>query len=268
MASSSWLLVILAVLAPVMMGAAGRHGGPDPSPVPAEPAFAWSLVFAQEFYEEFIYGPFVQTTTGVYTYDWHSRRYRVDRANGRFDRYCGPNGHKIFEDTPCSQLVVNGTRYMLYTDKRECCMCCDDQHGCGILKPTWAEQAKYAGEAPYVLRNGTTIQAHSWVVKGNQDNVVYEALDGTLLEIFQKPNDRQVFDPSSLTHKLDKSVLELPDWCDPTKPCDTLSTCTAVQHAPIFSLMDFIWPHKQQQHTSPSSPSSSCASKNRPSLPS
>jgi len=34
-----------------------------------------------------VFGTF--TTTGSFFYDWTNVRYRVDRADGKWDRYCG-----------------------------------------------------------------------------------------------------------------------------------------------------------------------------------
>ena len=34
----------------------------------------------------------------------------VDRANGHYDRYCGGNGLKIAQNTPCNQYIARHTQ--------------------------------------------------------------------------------------------------------------------------------------------------------------
>jgi len=87
---------------------------------PADPV--WPKVFSQEFNETFYY-PFIgkHYTKGTYYYDFPNKRYRVDRDNGRFDRYCGFNGAKAFQDTACTQLAVNGMRWLIYPEQKDCC---------------------------------------------------------------------------------------------------------------------------------------------------
>ena len=45
-------------------------------------------------------------TSGKFFYDWTNKVYRVDRENGKGDRYCG-SVWKL-TDTPCSHIVVEG----------------------------------------------------------------------------------------------------------------------------------------------------------------
>jgi len=87
---------------------------------PSDPV--WPKQFYQEFNETLSY-PILGThyTKGKYYYDYTNRRYRIDRENGRYDRYCGFNGIRVFQDTPCTQLVVSGMRWIYYPEKEECC---------------------------------------------------------------------------------------------------------------------------------------------------
>ena len=71
------------------------------------------------------------STTGTLYYDVNKNSYRVDRENGRYDRYCGTV--KKFKDTKCSHIVSNGDRYLYYPELNDCCYCCDSSNGCGIL---------------------------------------------------------------------------------------------------------------------------------------
>ena len=55
------------------------------------------------------------STTGTYYYDVSNPSdlmYRIDRANGVNDRYCGLTHH--LTDQPCNQYVKNGDRYLYY----------------------------------------------------------------------------------------------------------------------------------------------------------
>ena len=120
----------------------------DEKPVDGNPAYpVWPEMFQQNFEENLTY-PILGThqTHGTYYYDFANRRYRIDRANGRYDRYCGLNGAKAFIDTPCTHLVVNGMRWLIYPEKQECCQCCTSEQGCGVLFPTWMNNATFIGE--------------------------------------------------------------------------------------------------------------------------
>ena len=83
------------------------------------------------------------TTKGTFFYDSVSQRYRVDRDNGKWDRYCG-SVYKL-TDTPCQHFVFEGKRYLNFPEKNDCCYCCDSAHGCGILKRDWLTGAKFEG---------------------------------------------------------------------------------------------------------------------------
>ena len=125
-----------------------------------------NCTFTADFTEVFKY-PLIGEikTKGRFFYDYNSRRYRVDRDNGKGDRYCGLNGLKWLKNTPCSQYVVNGDRYIYYPDLKECCYCCSSQHGCGILHPQWHQDSVFMGEVNY---NG--YEAFKWDKKGLQSN--------------------------------------------------------------------------------------------------
>jgi len=168
------------------------------------------------------------TTSGTFHYDWTTKRYRIDRDNGRYDRYCGLNGAKAFFDTPCSHIVVNGDRYLYYPERNECCYCCSADHGCGILKPNWMDAATYLGVESF---NGAP--AHKWDNPGLQHNYYYETLadeplDRVLLAIHQLTNDFQNF-KNDRTLTVDDSKLRLPSICDKKNTCSIASTCTALR---------------------------------------
>lgn len=76
-------------------------------------------------------------------YDPINKRERVDRTNGRYNLFCGgvlPN-----VTTPCQNIVKGGKRFIVHPQRNQCCFCCDDAHGCGILAPDWLKDAQYKG---------------------------------------------------------------------------------------------------------------------------
>ena len=108
----------------------------------------WQPVWQQTFTETVKY-PLkkLATTTGTYYYDVSNPDdllYRIDRANGVNDRYCGLTHHN-WKDQPCSQYVKNGDRYLYYPESDECCYCCSSNMGCGVITPTWMSDSAYVG---------------------------------------------------------------------------------------------------------------------------
>jgi hypothetical protein len=185
--------------------------------------------FTQTFTETFSY-PFLgdHSTNGTYYYDWATQRFRLDRQNGRFDRYCGINGLKMLQNTPCSHIVVNGDRYLYYPELNECCYCCSAEHGCGMLKPAWMEGAEYLGIEEFKVQ-----KAHKWDKPGLQHNIVYESLeeepiDRTLMAIYQAPTDMMEF-KNDRKMRVDYDMLELPSICQKNKSCNIVSVCTAIR---------------------------------------
>ena len=63
----------------------------------------------------------------------------MDRANGRYDDFCGSVMPNV--TTPCQQMVVDKKRWLIYPGKSVCCFCCDQGHGCGIIRPDWLKNA-------------------------------------------------------------------------------------------------------------------------------
>ena len=102
----------------------------------------WPNRFHQSFVEAY------NTThihiSGKYYYDSDRGYSRVDRIDGRFDAVCGSITPNI--TTPCTQLIRDQKRWIVFPERRTCCMCCDAAHGCGILSPGWLKEAKYEGQ--------------------------------------------------------------------------------------------------------------------------
>jgi hypothetical protein len=186
----------------------------------------WPERFEQTFNETFSY-PLLgsSSTTGKFFYDWKNRRYRIDRANGKWDRYCGPV--YPLSNTPCSHIVVDGKRYLYYPEKNYCCYCCDSSHGCGILRPDWLSSAAYLGT---VQENGVEYQ--KWDMQGLQHNYFFSTNDGrrVMRRIVQEPNDVQEFDVESFVGDIsDEAVLTLPSQCNPNKTCPFATFCSALR---------------------------------------
>jgi hypothetical protein len=188
----------------------------------------WPDQFEQTFEETLKY-PVLgsHSTNGKFFYDWTNKRYRVDRENGHYDRYCG--SVYPFSNTECSHIVVDGDRYLWYPEKDYCCYCCSAQHGCGLLKPDWLSGAKFED---YVTEDGDDQTVfEKWNKPGLQDNFYFaRAKDRVMRKIDQVPNDIQTFNLDSFSLGIkDQSVFTLPKECSKEKTCPFYSVCTAVR---------------------------------------
>jgi len=186
----------------------------------------WANQFEQEFEETMTY-PLIGSgkAKGKFFYDWTNKRYRIDRDNGKFDRYCG-SVYKL-TDTPCSHLVVDGKRYLYFPKKDYCCYCCDSSHGCGVLKPDWLRGAEYTGKKTDT--NGVSYNV--WDQKGLQHNYYWAVENtGVMAKIDQQPNDLQEYDVNSYKEVIsDSSVFNLPEKCNANSKCPFISVCTALR---------------------------------------
>jgi len=43
-------------------------------------------------------------------------------------------------------LITNSKRWLYFPLLRQCCVCCDQAHGCGVLRQDWLRNAKFAGK--------------------------------------------------------------------------------------------------------------------------
>ena len=186
----------------------------------------WPDQFEQSFTEVFAYGFLKGNAKGNFFYDWTNRRYRIDRDNGKYDRYCGTIFK--FTDAACSHIVTGGNRYLYFPDKNYCCNCCSDANGCGVLKPDWLDGGKFIDLENDT--NGTVLE--KWDKPGLQSNFYYATHDEQRImrRIDQQPNDVQDFDVSSFYKGIrDPKVFDLPSKCDPEFKCPWLSICTVVR---------------------------------------
>ena len=185
--------------------------------IPASPM--WPNTFWQAFNETTHYAIGNHYTSGFYYYDWTIQSYRIDRANGRYDRYCGLVSPWEFTNTPCNQYVNNGNRYIHYPDYNECCFCCNAEHGCGMLFPGWMTNATYVDTE---VHNG--IMTYKWNKKGLQDNFIYETVGSVPVNrvttsIYQVSDDDMEFGDRSST--LPAGILNLPSICTMKKNCES-----------------------------------------------
>ncbi len=68
---------------------------------------------------------------------------RVDRSDGQYDMFCSSVLPNV--STPCIFIMREKKRYILYPEKRICCYCCDDSHGCGLPAPDFLSGTIYEG---------------------------------------------------------------------------------------------------------------------------
>ena len=130
--------------------------------------------------------------------------------------------------------MVDGSRYIHYPKSDSCCYCCDDVHGCGVLKNDWLADATYEGIVDY---DGE--ETFSWNKKGAQDNIYYETADADptmRIPLYQNMGSGsstqfiQEYDEKSFVAGIkDKSVFTLPDKCTKMKKCPINSVCTALR---------------------------------------
>ena len=188
----------------------------------------WPNTFWQPFNETTSY-PLIGThaNTGSFYYDWTTKAYRIDRNNGRYDRYCGLDGPYEFENTPCSQIVNNGNRFIYYAQKNVCCYCCNSAAGCGMLFPGWMTNASYVDTE---VHNG--VKTYKWNKPGLQSNYIYETIDPTptnrvTVSIYQVSDDDMEFGARSST--LPSGILNLPSICSLNTLCQT-GACKALRN--------------------------------------
>ena len=200
---------------------------------PAFPEYfpTWTAAFSEEVIDS---KGKSHNTTGTSYYDSTTWQLRVDRTNAGADQFCALNGlGKLGFDGQCSHYVTGGERYLYYPETDECCLCCTDADGCGMLMPDWLGKAEFLGEMEH---NG--VQTYKWDQKGAEDNYYYETvaedpLDRTIVSVYQGYNDLQDF--SDYSHAIPAGALDLPKACQRKERCALLSWCSAVVIGSYFS---------------------------------
>mmetsp|Transcript_39627 Transcript_39627/g.117912 ORF Transcript_39627/g.117912 Transcript_39627/m.117912 type:complete len:244 (-) Transcript_39627:443-1174(-) len=198
--------------------------GKIPAQLGADPEPVWPTLFSIEFNESSII-LFKRTTTGKWWYDAANRIEVVHREDGRGDQYCG-SIHSL-DVTPCTQIVTGGFRYIVFPEHDECCRCCGDDQGCGVIDARWLS----GGDVHYQtteVRNG--VRAYKWVKEGVKNIYYWATADARQVPVeIDKalwPKIETVFDPSTYVEgqPIDPELLKLPDNCD--DKCPIKSICT------------------------------------------
>eukprot|EP00850_Spirogloea_muscicola_P005138 SM000023S07594 [mRNA] locus=s23:368569:371303:+ [translate_table: standard] len=163
---------------------------------------------------ELYFGLFMLRTAGAYLYDAAGNRSRVDRADGRGDRYCGTAAP--LSATPCSHLVVGGVRYLLFPDLRYCCTCCTAANGCGIVARDWLAGAAYLGSDEV-----DGIVCDKWNKPGLQNNYYWQTPAGVPIRIYQEYAEMMTFRPDTYTTSPDfvDNTFALPEYSDCKSAC-------------------------------------------------
>lgn len=104
----------------------------------------YNYSFHITFDEAYTINSTVYRVNGQTFYDPKNNRERVDRANGRYNFFCGSVLPNV--TTPCQSITVDNKRWIVYPQRSQCCFCCDAAHGCGILKPDWLADSEYKGQ--------------------------------------------------------------------------------------------------------------------------
>jgi hypothetical protein len=224
---SKLLLIILtlSLFITLTMALNLQQDGTEPSALSeqdAPVATTWVDQWESSFTEA-VYFPIFGTDhiTGNWSYDFTNRLFAISRSNGKLDRYCGTiyKGRK----TPCTQIIREGKRYVIFPEKKFCCMCCTAASGCGIIKPDWFTSGSFNGEKTV---DGTN--TNEYIVKGLQSNYYNESKDAqTPARIFQDPLSDMVFSVENYSVGIkDSSVFDLPtEYGSCERSCGTFSVC-------------------------------------------
>lgn len=189
----------------------------------------WPDSFDVAFDETFIVNNVSHHVNGIYYYDAAHNRSRLDRFDGIYSKFCSSLAENV--STPCTELVVNQSRWIIYPQKSQCCFCCDSAHGCGILKKDWLKGADYLGDE---IIDGANYN------KWNQQGVVgynhyWSSTDGFNVPRRLDENGGHIFDyiiKSYSEKPLDAKIFALPQYCK--DPCPDTSFCgkhRAVEYA-------------------------------------
>lgn len=180
----------------------------------------WPDSFEVAFDETFVVDSVSHHVNGIMYYDAAHNRSRLDRFDGSYSKFCQSLAPNV--STPCTNLVVNGSRWIIFPQKSQCCFCCDSAHGCGILKPDWLKGAEY-------LKDETidNVNYHKW----NQQGVIgynyyWSSADGYNVPRRLDENGAHITDynPRSYIKKpIDAKVFAVPQYCH--DPCPETTFC-------------------------------------------
>ncbi|CAI5976917.1 unnamed protein product [Closterium sp. NIES-65] len=161
--------------------------------------------FQVDFNEEMYLPWYTLTTEGTWWYDYTTRRQRIDRRNGLGDRYCG--SALPLRATPCTQLVRDSWRYLIFPQEKYCCRCCSAANGCDVVRPDWLANATYMGR-DYV----DDISSTKWKRQGLQNNYYWHSEDDVPMRIYMEPLEQMTFSHASFykPHSFPSTTFDLP----------------------------------------------------------
>jgi hypothetical protein len=177
----------------------------------------WPEVFKQAFVES--YNSTHLHVSGTFYFDAKRGTMRLDRHDGIHEAVCGSVLPNV--STSCTQLIRDKKRYIVFPERRTCCMCCDAAHGCGILKRDWLATAKYEGEETL---SGEPF--YKWSIADGAATDLYYATKSTE-RIPRRLNSagQQIQDfimNTFSTDPLPESIFALPSYCNSTCPATTV----------------------------------------------
>ena len=149
---------------------------------------------------------------------------RVDRLDGQHDMFCSSVLPNV--STPCTLLMRENKRYIVYPQKRLCCYCCDTAHGCGVPERHFLNQTTFVGYESlgdasfYKWRYEST-----YVLTLAADAYYYETPDlDRIPRRFANSNHTMTdfVTKSFTTAPIPSSTFALPDYCNYICPLTTI----------------------------------------------
>jgi hypothetical protein len=112
--------------------------------------------------------------------------------------------------------VSEGKRYLYYPILNECCVCCNDNQGCGVPEPDILSNATFLGSDWYY---GAQVYEWEWASKYLYiETAEDEPVNRNWTALFTA-NDNYTYVWSWVPSINDPSVFDLPGVCAYSKPC-------------------------------------------------
>ena len=189
----------------------------------------WPEEFTIPF-EEVLYYPSAgkNLTIGKMWYSAKQNKFRIDRNNGREERFCGTTIG--FEKEPCSQIFNNGVRYLWFPKSEFCCTCCTAEQGCGVLKQDWNKNGIFEGVKTNLIgQKYKDFFIEGEIITRNR----YSELDqsGIPLNLRRIPYSEIHFNDKFISTKsIDPSIFDVPTEQNCEVLCPEESQCTKVRN--------------------------------------
>lgn len=245
------LAVALCCVASVLLQGCGCRGGsstttttspglaPAPTPKPpSKPTPVWPEVFSSAFTSPANTG---KNTTGLFAVDFSGEAAGLISFNDGFrDHMCRFFGNAHLH-TPCSHLMTQGWRYLVWPEFRRCCKCGTYANGYGPISSKWVKNLTgnlvYEGVFTVNLSNSVSYRCHKWDVHGldDDDNYYYQHVSGGASDVAGKPcevdgsnylddpsqkaDDQYIFDMDTYTTNASSKIFEVPSYCSQNTYC-------------------------------------------------